>query len=174
MASKFFFYSIIFLTGIFFLLFSGAKAHQTGSSWEKVVGNYKIDLGYDPTVVLSGQPERLDFNIIDTKTGQSAPFTDVWVRISQDQDTVFASGIHRLTFGLTGMIFEFPKSGDFNLNVRFENQDNTIVQADFPITVAGQDIAVKPAAKYPIILITVVGMFGLIAGSLVPLALGKK
>ena len=132
----FFIIALVFLVvSVFIFGKRMVSAHVTGASWEKVVDGYKLDIGYDPTTFVAGQAERLDFNIVNPTTGESVPFSDVWIRISKGEDTVFASGIHRLTFGLTTLTLEFPGPGSYDLNTRFENDDNTIVQSDFPITV---------------------------------------
>jgi hypothetical protein len=175
---KNFFRFFLCISSIFFLstIPGHSYGHKTGASWEKIIDNYKIDIGYDPTTFIAGQAERLDFNIVDIKTGQSIPFSDVWVRISQGQDTVFASGIHRLTFGLTGMIFEFPKDGDFNMNVRFENEGNTIIQADFPINVTTGSLLENKAVSHSSLIFVIVtaAVGGLIIGAAAVFFIRKK
>src|SRR5437870_5570095 len=89
-----------FATGILFLP-GFSFAHNTGASWEKVVGEYKIDIGYDPATITVNSSQHFDFNIFNSSTGQPVSFSDVWVRIFQDQQTFFASGIKRAEFGAT-------------------------------------------------------------------------
>lgn len=111
------------------------SAHGTGASFEKVIGNYKIDIGYDPVIFTSGGVHRFDFDIFDSKTNNNVDFSDVWVNISEGSKTVFASGIHRSDLGIAGMTFVFPNKGDYTLSVRFEKGDNNIVESTFPVKV---------------------------------------
>lgn len=132
-----------------------ALAHVTGNSWEQVYGDYKVDVGYDPATFMVGEPQRLDFNVVKEIGGEDVPFADVWVRVSQGNKTVFASGIHKPSLGKTGMTFTFPEAGEYLLSGRFEKDGNTIVEASFPITVQVQplDPAMVKAAKQKTILL---------------------
>lgn len=134
---------------------SQAFAHATGSSWEQVYGDYKVDVGYDPGTFVLGEPVRLDFNVVKEVGGEDVPFADVWVRISKGNKTVFASGIHKPSLGKTGMTFTFPEAGEHLLSARFENPGGTIVEATFPVTVQAQppDPAIVKSAKKKTILL---------------------
>lgn len=123
---------------------SVAFAHVTGSSWEQVYGDYKVDVGYDPADFIVGQPQRLDFNVVKEQSLEDVPFEDVWVRISQGSKTIFASGLHKPSLGKTGMTFTFPEAGGYELSARFEKESGTIVEATFPFTVQAP---VQPKAK---------------------------
>ncbi len=128
-----------------------ARAHQTGLSWENIVGNYKLDIGYDPVQIQAGEPQRFDFDIFQMPQGTNeGSFTDVWVRISEGQNTIFASGIHRMEFGKPGMIITFPKAGNYQLYVRFENSAGSLAEETLPVTVvAGQSEPVASVQKQP-------------------------
>ncbi len=130
---NFFKYFILFIVP--FLLFTPVYAHVAGSSWEQVYGDYKVDVGYDPTTFTVGEPQRLDFNVVKEQGGEDVPFADVWVRIAQGNKTVFASGIHKPSLGKTGMTFTFPEAGEYLLSARFENSSGTVVDSSFPVTV---------------------------------------
>ena len=39
------------------------SAHGTGASWETTVGDYLIDIGYDPAEIIEKQPVVFDFAI---------------------------------------------------------------------------------------------------------------
>ena len=113
-----------------------------------------MDIGYDPTIFVAGESVRFDFNAIDVATGESADFSDVWVRITRDKETVFASGIYKQDLGGAGMTWEFPKAGDYTLNVRFENADKNLVEATFPMAVGAARDAAIPVSS---IIGTVIG-----------------
>lgn len=126
------------------------SAHTTGSSWEQVYNEYKVDVGYDPTIFVANEPERLDFNVVKEATGEDVPFADVWVRISKGNKTVFATGVHKPSLGKTGMTFTFPEAGDYLLSARFEKDGNTVVESSFPITVGdSQDQSNNTPAPHP-------------------------
>ena len=38
-------------------------AHGSGASFEKVVGEYLIDVGYEPAERIEGDSQRFDFNV---------------------------------------------------------------------------------------------------------------
>ncbi len=137
------------------------KAHQTGASWEKEVDGYKVDVGYDPVNFVAGQSQRLDFNAYDVKVNIPVDFSDVWVRVSQGEQTVFASGIHKPEFGATGMMFIFPKEGNYTLSARFENSEKTFVEASFPLTVAPAEMekSVASLTSAPLVLSGLAGLF---------------
>lgn len=142
-------FSILFLLFLIlstfhFSLSTVAFGHATGSSWEQVYGDYKVDVGYDPTTFTVGEPQRLDFNVVKEQGGEDVQFADVWVRISQGNKTVFASGIHKPSLGKTGMTFTFPEAGDYMLSARFEGSSGTVVESSFPVTV--QALPIDPVA----------------------------
>ncbi len=141
---------ILFLTAQVSLLTPSAFAHVSGSSWEQVYGDYKVDVGYDPATFVAGEPLRLDFNVVKEQGGEDVPFADVWVRLSQGNKTVFASGIHKPTLGKTGMTFTFPEAGEYLLSARFEKESGTIVEGVFPFTVQPKPVNEAEQKKAPI------------------------
>jgi hypothetical protein len=153
-----------------------SQAHGAGASWEKVVGEYKVDVGYNPTAIVSGASQRLDFNILNSGSGEQVSFANVWVRISQGEQTVFASGIKKPGFGTAGMVFTFPKQGDYILSVRFENSTQSIAEAEFPVSVA--EGSVQPAADSQPIAgqpkSAVAGLIGLAVGVITTLIFARR
>lgn len=132
-------------------------AHVTGNSWEQVYNQYKVDVGYDSSNFVVGEPARFDFNVVREKDGQEVPFADAWVRVYQGDKTFFATGIHRPSLGRAGMTFTFPHAGNYNMNVRFENSGESIVDATFPITVSEP---ITPPAPKPWRLLPVIAWVG--------------
>jgi hypothetical protein len=57
------------------------------------------------------------------------------VRITAGARTVFAGGIHNPKLGGSGMVYTFPKAGEYALSVRFQNNDDIVAEAEFPLTV---------------------------------------
>jgi hypothetical protein len=122
-------------------------AHATGQSWEVVLKEYKVDVGYDPATFVAGETVRLDFNVTKEANGDQVEFGDVWVRVTKGEKTVFASGIHRPSIGRAGMTFTFPEAGDYTLSTRFEKDSTTIAETTFPMSVQQAEAAASAPKK---------------------------
>ena len=112
-----------------------AFAHGTGASVEKTVGDYFIDVGYSPTEIRAGEAVRFDFSLSSETTNEEVLFQNIWLRIMKDNQTVFAGGLSRARFGLTGITYTFHEKGGYEIFLRFESEDETIVETSFPFTV---------------------------------------
>lgn len=167
-------YSILAFVLVFFVFVGSTNAHEGGASFEKKVGNYKIDVGYDPEEFVSGESQRFDFDLYDSKTEKDVDFTDVWVNISEEKKTVFAGGIYKSELGGAGMTFVFPKEGDYVMSVRFEKDGNNIVESTFPVKVLNGEIeeASSGLIKYKDWFVGIA--LGLIVGYLVSMFISKK
>lgn len=114
------------------------SAHSVGTSLEKVVGEYVIDIGYSAPSIMAREPMHFDFTIF---SGTASPqhtevdFSDTWVRVEQGEATLFAAGIARPEFGLAGMTFTFPASGEYLLSIRFQKEGEVLAEAAFPLSV---------------------------------------
>ena len=84
------------------------SAHVTGQTIENKVGDYLVDIGYDIKDITVGQSVTFDFNLLTPNKDKEILFSDVWVRVVDDHQTVFASGIHKAPLGKSGMIFTLP------------------------------------------------------------------
>jgi hypothetical protein len=124
-----------------------ADAHVTGNSFEQVNGAYRVDVGYDLSPFVAGEAVRFDFNVVQEQTLEDVDFGDVWVRVSQGNRTVFASGIHKPVLGKTGMTFTFPDAGDYDLSVRFQKNGSSIVETTFPVSAQENAAAQAEAAR---------------------------
>jgi len=165
------YFALVILCGVFVWPFFPLSAHTTGSSWENDVNGYKLDIGYDPTTIVAGQPVQLDFDAYDlNKNSQDVDFTDVWLRVSDSDQTIFASGIHKLQYGVTAAVFTFPKAGTYDMYVRFEKNDTTVVEETLPVTVAAANDAAHPSPQpqsREILLPEIIAALSLVAGFLV-------
>lgn len=113
-----------------------ASAHLSGASVEQVIDGYMVDIGYSPEIPLTDEQTRLDFAIYVPDTLEELPFTDIWVRITDDQNRLmFAGGLGKAEFGLTGLTFLFPQPGSYNVFTRFSNDGETLVEATAPLTI---------------------------------------
>ena len=116
------------------------SAHSTGASWEQPVGTtYFIDVGYDPISITAGQSARFDFSLwSDTVKTKPAKFDEVWTRVvSQDKNTLLATGIRRQPLGPTTLLYTFEQGGSYSLQVSFRTvTGDEIAAAVFPFTVS--------------------------------------
>lgn len=119
---------------LYLISLSNVSAHNSGASLEKEVGDYFFDIGYDPVQLTTSEPAVLDFNI-QTKERIDEPYTHMWLKVTKDEEIIFASGIAKAQFGRTTAMLLFPKEGNYTMQVRFSNEGNTIAEADFPLQV---------------------------------------
>jgi hypothetical protein len=121
--------SIVMILSLPFFVFG----HGDGESLEKEVDGYLIDIGYNTPEFIAGSSVVFEFDI--SKEEESIDFDDVWVRISEDNKTIFASGINNAEFGGARMTYSFPYEGAYEFSVRFQNGSESIAEAVFPIEV---------------------------------------
>lgn len=111
------------------------SAHSLGYSLEYDAPEAFFDIGYsDP--LMEATPIRFDLGIYVEKDGDPIPFTGTWVRISQGAKTVFAGPIGKALFGSPGFTYAFPSDGEYEISIRFEDDDGSIAQHAFAVTVA--------------------------------------
>lgn len=147
-----------------------AHGHGGGQSFEKVVGEYKIDVGLDALRnPVSGQTVRFDFNIWSKDGFNPVEFTSVWVRLAPEKGITFASYLAFPEFGLPAMSYVFPKSGPHELTVRFYKGDQVLAETAFPVTVEK-----GPAEQKVVSTSILVGLSGLVAGFLFGLSWARR
>ena len=111
-------------------------AHATGASLYATTSPYVIDVGYDPTVVFAGESTRFDFVLASEKTGASVPYSQVWIRIKDEEHTLLATGIFRQPFGPTTLLYVFPKPGTYTVQPSYRDADgNELAVASFSVVV---------------------------------------
>lgn len=113
-----------------------ALAHGDGESYEETKGNYLIDIGYEKNI-MAQQPASFDFNILNAQTQEEIPFTSVWVQVIKDDKTLFATGLYKQDIGATTLLYTFPMEGTYEISARFQNDDTTLAESKFPVTITG-------------------------------------
>jgi hypothetical protein len=115
---------------------SFAFAHGQGQSLEQQVGDYSVHVDYPGEgKMLSGQGSRFQFQLVDKKTTQPAQFTRVWVKVSQGTQVLVSTDVPFPSFGLPWLTYSFPSGGDYQLTVRYYNNDQDLAEAIFPLSV---------------------------------------
>jgi hypothetical protein len=112
-------------------------AHESGASWEEQVGEYLIDIGYEPEEFRAGDSIRFDFALKDS-TGATENFDEVWVRIVDEtsKKTALATGIRRQSVGPTTLLYAFGHKGPYSLEASYRTADGEEIAAHaFPVAV---------------------------------------
>jgi len=146
-----------------------ALGHGLGVSYEETVGEYSIDIGYEPEAITSESRVRFDFGIFDKTTGEEVEYSDLWLRINEGNQTVFASGIHSPEFGTAGALYVFPGGGSYEVSVRFQNGGDQLAEVSFPVEVA--DASESSSSTSTLI---VAGLIGVVLGGLSAFILGRR
>ena len=128
--------SFVFLVAATLTFSASVSAHIGAASVEQIIDGRLVDIGYSPETPRANEQSRLDFAILEPDTLKEQSFSDVWVRIKDDRDRLlFAGGLSKAEFGLTGMTYVFPEPGDYQVFVRFSQDGETIVEATATITI---------------------------------------
>ena len=124
--------SVLFAVGAPYI----ADAHGAGASLEAPSAPYLIDIGIEPEIFESGVPVRFDFALLDLDTGDVAEFDHVWVRVTDENTTYLATGVHMQEVGPTTLLYSFEIPGTYVLDVSFRESDGTqLANANFPLNV---------------------------------------
>lgn len=126
-------------------LFPGlVAAHGSGTSLERTVDRYFIDIGYDPATVYEGDRIVFDFTdlfdaaSIRAQATTTVDFDYVWVRLRENGGgTLLATGIRRADFGPTSLLYAVPDElkGELEVYVRYQKGDEGIVESTFAIPI---------------------------------------
>lgn len=125
--------AFIFLGIIPLFITSNTYSHGNELEYLEDKNGYRIDVGYGPVEMYANEPSNFDFRLL--KDGRDTEYTDIWVRIIQDTQTIFATGIHNQDFGGSTLLYEFPKGGEYTVNIRYQNDGETLVESEFPVTI---------------------------------------
>lgn len=120
-----------------------ALAHASGVSFESVVGDYRVDIGYDPDALAAGAAQVFDFALIDMATKRQVPVSEIWVRIIENEGerTLLASGLRESDFGRTTLLYVFPKEGSYSISASFRREEETVAEATFPFAVTAGEVS---------------------------------
>lgn len=110
-------------------------AHGNYELLTKDIDKYTVESTYDPLDSSLGLSSPITFYLKDKSTNSDATYQTIWVKITQGYTTVFSAPITKPDIGPTSMMFRFPKEGDYNLNLRFQNEDKFIAEASFPLKI---------------------------------------
>lgn len=154
MMIRFSFFSVVAFSIVLFAPF--VQAHSGGASFEEKIGEYFIDIGYDPAAPTAGENILLDLNLWKEKDISLADFDSAWVRLEQGGKTILATGVARPEFGTMTVSLKLPSEpGEMTLHVRFEEKGSTepiVAEKSFTFP-----IAPSPSAPLPPLVWAIVG-----------------
>ncbi|OGZ44901.1 MAG: hypothetical protein A3C84_00870 [Candidatus Ryanbacteria bacterium RIFCSPHIGHO2_02_FULL_48_12] len=150
--------SIFFMSGFFLFSTTTVSAHGTGKSIERVMGDYLVDIGYDPDPLRAGENSVFDFVLKSGVDKKEIPFTHVWVRLETGSGIVLAAGLKKAELGKTSLLYNFPVSGEYQLVARFQDGDKTLVEVSVPVAIAPSALE-APQAIPSILLLEWGGIF---------------
>lgn len=128
-------------------------AHGDKASFETASNGYTVDIGYG--TARAGDRVTFDFNLSDATSGPMR-FDSVWVQISKDAVTHFAGPIATLEFGVPSMSIVFGDAGVYDVSARFSQGLQTLVEADFPLTVSSAGVAEGSTRNFMLVIIALV------------------
>jgi len=147
-------FPVVLLVTIFFGVASGVRAHGSGISFEKQVGEYLVDIGYSSPAPEVGESVTFDFAL--TSNGTSVEFSNVWVKIEPTEGTlVFAGGLYNAEFGGPRMNYSFQEAGLYTISVTYNDASGAVTTVDFPLTVVESKASqtIPPTATHVIALL---------------------
>jgi hypothetical protein len=130
---------ILFLVSCFFAP-TGASAHGDSPSFEREVGDYLIDVGFDREGFRPG--EEVTFNL-DLYTTSDHPefvsYDSIDIRISQENETLFKHTIQNDPVHIPSFTYTFPEAGAYQLSFAYIESGAVKVETTF-------DAVVEPMA----------------------------
>lgn len=107
----------------------------------KVIGEYRIELGIIPETPMAGSSTEFSVALENATSGQRFPDAEAWIRISHGDSVIFSSpsfkakGADSVKFS-----YSFQKGGDYEIRVRFTTEDGKNVEADFTFQVKYESV----------------------------------
>lgn len=135
-----------------------ADAHGTGPSFEQTVGEYIVDVGYEPEALSGGDTLLLNLGLLHAADRTSADFSSVWVRLKSGDRVLLATGVHASAEGPTTALIEVPKNiSSLTVLLRYENDDESLAETSFDMAVKNTD-SIWRKASYEMLGLLLVGI----------------
>jgi hypothetical protein len=124
-------------------------AHESEQSFEKSVGNYVVDIGYDASgEIKTGDSLTFDIKLWNADKSAEVPFGGVWAEIIGPDSKVLFAGDINPSSGRTGFSSRFLQPGNYTISIRYEKQGDaltSLADASFPLNVEGRANPVDPS-----------------------------
>ncbi len=143
-----------------FLHAPSAEAHLVGKSFEKQVGEYLVDVGYDVFELQPNQKTIFNFALVQN-AGKSnweyAPFNKIFVSFRQGDREILGKAITLNAPIPAYAPFTFPSAGDYTLAVRFQDDNRLLAETTFPVAV-GSGFSVEMLGFQLLLALNAVGL----------------
>lgn len=131
---RYFTYTLVFICSIGYA--SLANAHTEGASFERTVGLYAVDVGYEPEKPTTAERIVFDFDLRDADDAR-VDFDSVWVRLEQDKRLTLATGINRNAVGGATLVWVPPVASEAQMTVRYMRAGDVLAETNFVLPVTG-------------------------------------
>jgi len=167
------FFGFAFLFLIPFTFPSITEGHAVGFKSLTTVTEegYEVDFGYEENTLREQTQTRLSFELYDNQsTTTLSSFTEVWVVIKGSEGTVFSGGIDRPEFGDTSISFMFPEEGEYDVQLRYQEDSEILAKGNFALQVPMREDKQVNTNAY----LASGALIGLIVGFLTALLIRRK
>jgi len=147
------------------------SAHQEGVSFDQVVGEYRVDIGYNPPSPQIGAPFVFDFDLFQSSATSSIPvdFDSVWVQVKQNNIALYTTRVDKVPSEDATLSYVSQVSGEITVYVRYERNNQTLVETIVPISIIDEH-----ADSARILLFALTGGTGLFVGVVVGLSISPR
>lgn len=117
---------IVFFVIIGTLVLPLTAAHLEGGQ-DKQIGEYIIDVGYEPALIKERQKANIVIALVNASTNESINPEKVWVRISDEKNVLFAGTVAQEN-GIVAFTYIFPKAGGYEMKMQFFRENSLLVE----------------------------------------------
>ena len=115
------------------VLIPNALSHLDAGE-DKVIGEYLADFSYSPKEPSIDSKVTIAFSLLNNTNQEVIELESVWIRISSSREVVFA-GTLKQESGNAAFTYKFPYADDYIITTRYNDNEKTIVTADFNIKI---------------------------------------
>jgi hypothetical protein len=123
---------------LFLLLLLSVASANLDAGEDVEVGDYVIDFRYSPEELQEGENALFVIELQDKETLEGVEATDMFVQLSKGNDLFFA-GVLDVNDGPVDFSVLLYEGGEYDLEVRFENEGEMLVEHTFYFDVKKKD-----------------------------------
>lgn len=111
-------------------------AHGNFELLTRDLDKYIMEIRYDPLDSSFGLASPITFYLKEKETDADATYQTIYVKMTKQDMTVFSAPITKPDIGPTSIMYKFPEGGEYQLDVHFQNQTETIADSSFVLKIA--------------------------------------
>ena len=152
---------------LFILAVQLCSAHGLENEQNRIAGDFLFELGSEPAQPVEGEQVTFSLAVHNATTEVPLPQGSVWIRISSGNSVVFASSfMHTTNESPLFFNYEFPRSGDYQVDAAVLGDSGEIERVSFPVKVSE-----NPQNREKILLAGLIGLLiGIVAGAILAVA----